>query len=210
MNFKKILIFMLIICIFSINCFSAFALSGYQGYTVFRDGVGLPLLEITLGNEDHAAMMYAPYSDYYNILPVIEASGYGHKVDYRSWSQFMGTDNKFHGVYKPKSAMTDRQRELALSTAMQLTALDIGYTLLDKILPTEVPWDKIDPTEILNLRCDGVVQYCYNYNGISVGRNISSRFALLGYVPIGEKPSDLRNKDMVLITSKVPNTPSYK
>lgn len=67
--------------------------------------------------------------------------------------------------------------EFYLSTVSQSTAYDIFYTAHDltnesiaytfsPMLRTSKSSGTIEPSDITKIRCDGVVEYCYEYNGV--------------------------------------------
>ena len=61
-----------------------------------------------------------------------------------------------------------------MATAHTLDTLDPGYPLLglDCLDPKSGTTGRVDPSHIDQLRCDGLVEYCYEYNGFPVwGKN---------------------------------------
>ena len=91
----------------------------------------------------------------------------------------------FYGYYVPKTlknlSSSDRINILSsvISKARSLSALNreaLGYNLTSQLWYTEDTNNnnRVDITEISSMRCDGLVEYCYEYYGLSVyGENIS-------------------------------------
>lgn len=97
-------------------------------------------------------------------------------------------DNQdFYGYYVPKTlknfTAADREKRLsdAISLAESLSRIHedfLGYNALYQVWYTE---DKnnngiVDYNEIKSIRCDGLVEYCYEYNGFSVYPGNISKF----------------------------------
>jgi len=76
--------------------------------------------------------------------------------------------NEFHGVYSVPN-LTDERRNLILANAAACRQRPIGWVGADAIVPEA--WDGTIAT-IQKLRCDGVVEVCYELAGAEVwGRN---------------------------------------
>ena len=152
------------------------AATGMQGYAVYRDGV------TTQGSGNftwHTGIMDKASSD--DIYPIIHARGRGYNVQYGHWYEFMnGTEddpyinNNFVAYYKPNQSITDNKRDAVTATARSLAADFIAYSLIQQI-----HYDDGNPngktfvgvSDIYELRCDGVVEYCYEYNNIRIYGN---------------------------------------
>jgi len=137
----------------------AHAATGNQGYAVYRDGV--------FGNYNwHAAIMSLPHRTS-GTLPVIHHPGSGW-VEYGTWSEFIG-GKAYQGTYRPKTAPTSANRDSFLSMARRLVDEQISYNVLYQVYynsSTVGTW--VDPGEITSMRCDGVVEYIYEWYGFRV------------------------------------------
>ncbi len=137
---------------------------GYKGFAIYCN---LP----TNTNLDwHAGLMDEPYAT--SSLPVIHVNSMlSPVVNWSSFDDFL-SNNTFQGVYRPKKAMTDYDRGLVIALARQLKDEDIGYILTAQMQATALPTEsKITPDKIQNLRCDGLVEYCYEYYGYRIFGN---------------------------------------
>jgi len=110
-----------------------------------------------------------------NSQRIIEVSGdiFGNKsnvVKEHYWSSMAG-DSDYWGTYTViNEDLTFAQRQSIINTANLLHAYDIGYPrlALDLIHYKSNPGDFIEPHEIKDLRCDGLVEYCYEWNNVNV------------------------------------------
>lgn len=145
---------------------------GYKGYAVYRDlGNFAGGIAGALGspNDWHAGLMDEKYA---NInLSVIEMPGIGHDIQWSNWSDFVD-GLTYRGTYKPKQAISDNSRNLIICLARELKTKDIGYIALYQIRATVRPEaTKIEPDDVVDIRCDGLVEYCYEYFGFRVFGN---------------------------------------
>ena len=135
------------------------AASNWKGYAVYRDGVFFNL-------NDHAALMDTENISIY--LPIIHAVGSNGTVKFDHWSNFLGNNN-YLGIYRPKNvSMTSTIQNSFVAKARELRG--ISYTVLDQIfyyIPETKMW--VYPENITKLRCDGVVEYVYEWYGYRVG-----------------------------------------
>ncbi len=159
-NKKHSLVIMSIIMIMSIFSMTAYAATGSQGYAVYRDGV----LEL----EWHAALMDEPNSAY--SLPVMHITGPGGTVDWGTWTEFMDkSTNTFQGVYKPNGTISDYSRDNVVAMGRKLRLENLGYTALsqvDHFVTSSSSW--VRPEDLWLIRCDGVVEYCYEWYGYRI------------------------------------------
>lgn len=147
---------------FSANSVSATA-QGMQGYAVYRDGV-------FLGVEWHAGIMnqssQTPWVD-----SVIHHPGTGY-VKKDTWTGFMNGNNTYKGTYKPNTSQTADQRMLFVTKARELATENIEYNVYYQVnyaISTAGDW--VDANEITSMRCDGVVEYIYEWYGFKVYAN---------------------------------------
>lgn len=133
----------------------AAAVTGNQGYAVYRDGV---FFNYTW----HAAILDDPH---YNTttLPVTMAPGGSSNVKYASWSSFLD-GNTYMGLYRPKTAPTSAARDNFIYMERKLIGEAIPYSLIFQV---DYNWATagtyVDPAEIKGIRCDGVVEYVYEW-----------------------------------------------
>ena len=134
------------------------AASGSQGYALYRDGVALNL-------NWHGGLLVEPSTYNYGDA-IVQASGFNTNTSYVAYNRFLD-GNTFMGVYRPFTIMSDHQKDLVVATARTLAGRGIGYILEDQMKANSTS-SKFYPQHIQSLRCDGVIEYCYEYNGIKV------------------------------------------
>jgi hypothetical protein len=152
---KKFLpILLLFLLLLNIATYAS-AASSPGGSATFREG-GF------LNGHDHAGVMR-------NSTEVYEIKGYSaDSVNKSSLTSFK--DGKtYYGTFKHKSGLTASQRDSIISTAAALAA-DTGltYTMYDQINWDSTAGTYISVNEITDIRCDGVVEYAYEWNNIWV------------------------------------------
>lgn len=114
---------------------------------------------------DHAALMNSRTKSIFP--PVIHAVGYGGSVKWDEWSNFEG-NNSYLGIYKPKAAtMSSSLQNTFIAKARELRG--ISYNVLDQIVYSAGDSIWVRPEHISKLRCDGVVEYVYEWYGFRVG-----------------------------------------
>lgn len=137
------------------------AATGNQGYAVYRDGVAVI--------EWHAAIMDDPH---YNTTssPVIHHPGDGW-VRFGSWAKLLDGQN-YKGVFRPKATANSAARDNFNTMARKLATEQIPYSLLFQVDYNSFSvgsW--VEPSEISAMRCDGVVEYVYEWYGFRVYGN---------------------------------------
>lgn len=136
----------------------ATAATGNQGYAVYRDGV--------VGFEWHTGLMDDPH---YNTttLPVTHHPGSG-TVTFGTWAKFLD-GNTYKGVYRPKTAPSSSARDSFVSMGRKLINEDIPYNLGYQVMyDTGTAGTYVDPIEIKSIRCDGVIEYVYEWYNYKV------------------------------------------
>ncbi|MGD7052942.1 hypothetical protein [Sutcliffiella horikoshii] len=129
------------------------AATGYEGYAVYRDGS-------TPNYDWHAGLMDEPYNT--NYLPVLHHSGNGY-VKWDSWSGFLNGES-FKGVYRPKGAPTSSQRDAFVAMGRNLRSENIPYNLIYQVYYDRDTTGKyVYASDITSIRCDGVVEYVYEF-----------------------------------------------
>ncbi len=140
----------------------SYAIKGFQGFAVYRDQA--------VGNNWHAALMNGetPRGD----KAVIQAATLLHTVRYGDWDSFIPGNKVFKGFYYPFSGIpSSGKRDKIVKTAQLLTGQTITYTVLQQINYKSGTGTKVLPEEVTFMRCDGVVEYSYEYNGIRIYGN---------------------------------------
>ena len=128
---------------------------------IYRDGVAVI--------EYHAGIVAHSQGPEYNSTGkwVIHASGDSSSVvEYAKYKPDFLKDKKPVGEYYMSSMSYSDQLNIFF-TAVDLTNNGITYTLLS-IFTTNLSSGTISPSDIIKMRCDGVVEYSYEYNGIKV------------------------------------------
>lgn len=130
----------------------------WKGYAVYRDGVVFNI-------NDHAALMDENNIGLYK--PIIHAVGYGNTVQWGTWNEFLDGEN-YLGLYRPKNCtINSTLANSFISKARELRG--ISYNVLDQIVYSAGSNTWVKPENISNLRCDGVVEYTYEWYGYRVG-----------------------------------------
>lgn len=140
--------------------------TNFTGFVVYRDGVEIPFNE----NDWHAALMNRENSS--GSDAVIHIPHDREFVQKASWNSFIGVDkngnpvNNFMCVYRQKSNPTLSQRNLVVGMARTLLSQKTGYSIFGPVaFYNDLTYGKIEPSDVIGVRCDGVVEYCYEYYG---------------------------------------------
>lgn len=169
---------LLLTTLLCLNALPVFAANGSNGDAVYRDGV--------VGGYNHAAILkYNSSGSNY----VYEATGSG-PITYDSWSVFLNGNNTYLGAFYNPSTQPAGP---IVSMAAALQAIpSIRYNLNGQLAYDSTAGTNITPEHITTLRCDGLVEYCYEYNyskvwtlnlhptqwDISVKANVADHFVL--------------------------------
>jgi len=133
------------------------ATGNWKGYAVFRDGV--------FGIQYHTAIMQTDTKN--STYPVIHADG-TNPVKSDTWSNFMD-GNTFQGICWPKNCTQNSTNQNAFVAKAKLLK-EIPYIFSAQMYYGVTGTNAtIQPSSILNIRCDGVVEYVYEYFGYRVG-----------------------------------------
>ncbi|MPM56990.1 hypothetical protein SDC9_103807 [bioreactor metagenome] len=142
---------------------------GYISYAVYRDGVELQVPNVDVW---HAALMDVYYKTSSGDV-VIHALKYSY-MSYGTWYEFLtgqGAGGDYMGTYRPNASMSSLARGNVNARANYLVDEGIAYYLLKQMSISTSGLsvgDKIPVGNILSIRCDGVVEYCYEYYGFRV------------------------------------------
>lgn len=135
---------------------------GKIGCAIFRDGV--------LVTEWHSAIVTSkkPRGNVKKSGNIVHAPGPNKCVKKDTWNSFLD-GNRFKGFFKANEGTTKEKRVLIAEMAKKIAAYDIPYCFLDMMQVKEgVTSESVLPEYISALRCDGVVEYCYEYYGLKL------------------------------------------
>ncbi len=204
---KKMILSILLVAILLFSSGgTVLAAEGYEGYAIHRDGA-------FFGTTWHAGLMDEAYSTYY--LPVLHIAGLSGGVKWDSWDNFIN-GNSFKGVYRPSGGISSTGRDLVKATGRKLRTENIGYTPLSQIdYPAAVLSQTWVYTEDISLiRCDGVVEYSFEWNGYRIFGNDSYwDISRAGWDYLTQHslaivtPKSQAQDYMTLVTSSVPVSP---
>ncbi len=139
--------------------------SNWDGYAIFRDGVTIPIIGMKI--DWHAGIVYTSTGKSSSaITKVAHHPGTGKVATVNaSFSAFLDGNNTFKGARKTPN-LTTAVRNKILQTCRDLDAESVGYCFDVLIKFSGVSSDmQIDPENVKSTRCDGFVEYCYEYNG---------------------------------------------
>jgi hypothetical protein len=126
---------------------------------VYRNGV-------LGGFEWHAALMDDPHWNTTS-LPVIHTPGSGY-VRWASWKDFLG-GNTYQGTYRPKTAPSSASRDNFVYMGRRLKDEQITYDSIYEVnYNTSTAGSRVESHEITKMRCDGVVEYVFEWYGFRV------------------------------------------
>lgn len=140
---------------------TADAATGNQGYAAYRDGV-------FFGFDWHAGLWDEPASNYG--LPILHAPGTGKSVQWDTWSNFIDGNN-FKGTYRPNTAPSSAQRDLFVAMGRNLRTQNISYNLGYQVYSTGSASTYVKYDEVSSMRCDGVIEYIYEWYSFRVYGN---------------------------------------
>lgn len=181
---------------------------GYKGYAIYRD------LSFNIDGifvDWHAGLMNGYYpANSLSVIHVDKDSDYN-LITTDSWSGFLGS-NTYRGMYRPIEDMTDYERGQVVVLARELRTKDIEYTVthqMDAEFPSNAA--KILPQHIVAMRCDGLVEYCYEYFGFRIfGSNelwdisFASEDNLSHHNALNVLPQSQAQDNMILVAAHVP------
>ncbi len=173
----KISIFCTLILLLTFTS-NSFAYNDYSGLAVYRDGVAVGPIELNW----HAGLMYHENVKEYGYNAIIHIHGPGYDVDFCSYGfdnedDFLG-ENDFMGVFAADDC-TSNDLNYIRETASELTMQAISYTFFSLLEYKDNPGTYINPSEIDKLRCDGVVEYCYEWNNVMIRDGDISKTSLV-------------------------------
>ncbi len=89
-----------------------------------------------------------------------------------------GGSMQYWGARQRSSSPTFAQRRALIDVAILFneTYIDLGYTWLNALMASSTGSDDIDPWQVDQMRCDGLIEYCYEYTGLDVWGQNGSQF----------------------------------
>ena len=141
----------IIICLLVMSMQYIYSLTGADA--VYRTG------SFTFGC-NHAAL-------YAGNAQVYEMPGAGDNVELHDWSTFIGNEDYLGAYYNPDMSDNDRQNILMLASVLESDP-DISYTCFYAMACENNVGNIINPWEVTDFRCDGLVEYAYEYMGVPV------------------------------------------
>ena len=134
--------------------------TGYEGYAAYRDGVVL--------GEWHAGIVYTNESEYI----LAHAPGGDDPTEFVNYRDFIDGNDSM-GCYRPFATLTTSKRDSVCRTAADLVGERIEYILTDPIRysTASTATSKYPASDIIAIRCDGFVEYSYEYNNVQVFGN---------------------------------------
>ena len=135
----------------------------------------IPFME----SRGHAGLMVGMNTS--NSLRILEVgkSDDATGVEDNSWYDMVDDPDFWCVSTLSNTSMTFARRRDVVGTAVILATYDIGYPWFptpDLLRYYSGPGTRISPHEVSDLRCDGLVEYCYEYNGLSVWGRYSSHY----------------------------------
>ena len=121
---------------------------------VYREG-GL------LNNQDHAGI--------YDGNEVYEIKGYWNYIEKSSWESFLD-DRDYLGSFTTDDMSNYNKNEISYILEVLDNEPEITYTMLNSLVYNESDESHyyIQPNEITDIRCEGVIEYAYEFNWIDV------------------------------------------
>ncbi len=99
---------------------------------------------------------------------VYETQGPGCHVELNTFDAFLAGQDFWGGRFNPIMTSTDRNNIIDKADELVEAGEDIGYCFWNALQYTANPGQYIDVDEITEIRCDGIVEYCYEWNWIPV------------------------------------------
>lgn len=161
-NVNKMLLALFVVTILStVSVIPVYAAEGLEGYAIHRDGA-------FMNTTWHAGLMDESQPN--RSLSVTHAGQSKSTVKYDSWADFLNGNN-FKGFYMPKSGIASNGRDNVKSMGRKLISENLLYTPVQQITADAGNATWISPSHISAIRCDGVVEFCYEYFGYRIYGN---------------------------------------
>lgn len=145
----------------SSNSAAVITATGNQGYAVYRNGAGMNV-------DEHAGLAIASYTT----NPCVIEMASTQQMRKSTWAQFMGglSLDDYYGVYKPSGGVSSAGRDLTIAAANALYNADPNYVLFAQLgYPASLFGNpRLYAYQVVATRCDGVVEFSYEYNDYKV------------------------------------------
>lgn len=209
-NGKKVTVTILVLLMIFLTSQSVFAATNFKAFSVYRKK------DSVVSYEWHAGIMQA--TDCTNSgNPVIHATDQNtYCVDAVSWSSYMSDMSTIHfkGVYRPNVTMSSTKKNYVVDTAQDLASTNIKYVLTRQLDydTSNMDASKVLPSEVKKIRCDGVIEYSYEYNDVRIcgpsgssGWNISVKNATTYGYGDDFTPYQQATEFMTLVQYEIPS-----
>ncbi|WP_349408976.1 hypothetical protein [Pseudalkalibacillus sp. SCS-8] len=100
-------------------------------------------------------------------IGIYEIKGYNHEIELSTWDSFLNGQTYLGAYYNPDTTSTDKDYILYTAKAMDADP-EITYTMYDALAYESNPGSYVAVDEISDIRCDGVVEYAYEWNYVWV------------------------------------------
>lgn len=150
-----------LLLVFSLVSANANAATGYEAHAIYRNGV---IGSGSYSLQYHAGLVDEPNLTYFG--PIVHIVS-GDIVRYCSKEEFRGSSsNTIMGIYS--KGVASGTRDLIKSMGRRLTTENISYTFFNMLeyASRDATW--IFPGDINKIRCDGVVEYTYEYYSVKL------------------------------------------
>ncbi len=175
----SIFVFLLCIILSFVFVTMSFASTNVKGFSVYRQG-NFP------NPSGHAGLVNSSNIEATDAIIHIIRGDENYLTRKTSLDSFID-DQDFYGYYVPEDlknlSIADRTNKLASVIAKAQTIATINKNSLGYNLTYQVWYSSdrnnnkiVDVTEISSMRCDGLVEYCYEYYGLSVYGGDISKF----------------------------------
>ena len=165
-----------------------------RGDAVYHNLTGL----YSIAGYDHAGIYYGytggDRADLANHR-VIEVGGLFDVVRENSFADFVGGENKYYYGAYTNPTITASQRAAIIATAEDFRDnSNLTYTFFGQIDWNGLDWDGTI-ADLDNIRCDGLVECCYEMNGVDVWGREGTHFSIVQYPEEHNDMPDFYNHD---------------
>ncbi len=134
----------------------------YKGYAAFRDGVDLAWYT---GGWHAGVSIDSNGDNFYQARGSGQTTG---KDDFKGFMNYPKANNNFQGYYY-MSGMSTSDRDEIVSTGKKLAEYKLPYSLTSPLGADNAnDSDFYSPDEVTSARCDGFLEYCYEWNSVKI------------------------------------------
>lgn len=153
---RSLLVLLLSLLVLLTSSLSCYAAENAEGYSIYCDGNAINPFW-------HAGLVTNQ-----TVSPIVHINSPLGPVVPAEYSDFVGNSD-FMGIKKPKGSYSNYQRNRVIETGNELKSEQITYTVIGQVDPNLYAiGDLIEKSDIIGIRCDGVVEYSFEYNGIPI------------------------------------------